>query len=409
MRAHNLHGWGAYSSEVVIFATSVPDQPAAVTTTRVNSDIEIQWVAPFNNYESIDAYLVAVKSAGGTFEVDTTNCDASTAAILAELRCRVPVSVLTASPFSLAAGATVVAKVQARNARGWGALSAENTAGAIIITVPSQMAAPVRDSTATSTVQIKVTWLALATPQDGNSAILSYNLEWDAGSSGATWTEVVGESTDYLLTHFTVSSGLLPGQSYQFRVRARNSLGWGEYSSAATVKAATRPDQMAGLTTELDAATGGVKVTLVAPSDNSETISAYKVEFAHGASWSEASTACDGSSATVLSNMYCIVPMSTLRAAPFSLVFDDAIQVRAQAYNAYGWGDVSDPVGTLSVKTEPTKMAAPVRGSGTTTSLLQLTWVALSTSADTGGATVTSYNVQWDAGTGGVSPTWTHL
>jgi len=45
--------------------------------------------------------------------------------------------------------------------------------------------------------------------------------------------------------------------------------------------------------------------------------------------------------------------MSALRAAPFELVYGDLIQVRAQAENAYGWGDLSDPAGILTVKTEP--------------------------------------------------------
>jgi hypothetical protein len=43
------------------------------------------------------------------------------------------------------------------------------------------------------------------------STILSYNLEWDEGSSGTAWAEVVGESTDYLATTFTVTTGVLAG------------------------------------------------------------------------------------------------------------------------------------------------------------------------------------------------------
>jgi hypothetical protein len=406
-RAHNVHGWGPASAEAVIYATSAPAQPDPVTTAQVNENIEIQWAAPLNNYESLDAYRVAVQSSSGTFVEDLTNCDASAPDIMDELRCRVPVAVLVAAPFSLPPGATVVAKVQARNARGWGPFSAENTAGALVITVPLAMAAPVRDSAATTTAQIKVSWTALVAPANGMSDVLTYNLEWDAGSDGAAWAEVVGETTDYLLTHFTVSSGLTPGTSYRFRVRARNALGWGAQSPEASVKAATRPSQVAPVTTELDPATGGVKVTLAAPYDNAQPITAYRVEVAHGASWSEEPGSCDGSSAAFTSSLSCIIPMSALRAAPFSLTYGDVVQVRAQAENAYGWGDLSDPAGSLTVRTEPGVVATPVREASTTASLLRLSWTALVTAVETGGAAITSYNVQWDAGTAGAS--WTHL
>jgi len=85
--------------------------------------------------------------------------------------CLVPVATLVASPFSLSAGDTVVVIIQARNARGWGPLSDENTSGAIIITVPHQMDAPVRVDSATTTSQIKISWIPLVEPENGMSAI----------------------------------------------------------------------------------------------------------------------------------------------------------------------------------------------------------------------------------------------
>jgi hypothetical protein len=269
------------------------------------------------------------------------------------------------------------------------------------------MAAPVRDDAATTTTQIKVDWEALEAPENGMSPVLTYNLEWDAGTDGASWAEVVGETTDYLLTHFTVSSGLVPGERYRFRVRARNALGWGVWSPEASVKAATRPAKTPVVDTTLDSTTGGIRVTITAPDDNAETITAYRIEIAHGASWSEEPTSCDGSSAQVLASRSCLIPMSAMLEAPFDLVYGDPIEVRAQAANAYGWGELSDPASTLTVKTVPAAVAAPVRATGTTTTMLKLEWAALETDADIGGAAITSYNVQWDEGTSGAS--WTHL
>jgi hypothetical protein len=181
VRAYNKHGWSPdYSPEGVIYATGKPATPDPVVTSQANRDIELRWTAPFNNYESIDAFRVLVKTSTGSdsYEEERTHCAGDSAAIMAmsEPACLIPVAVLTAAPFSLSAGATVVARVLAHNARGWGLPSTPNDVGGIITTVPHQMAAPTRDDAGTSTVAIKVNWLPLNAPENGMSDIQSYNL-----------------------------------------------------------------------------------------------------------------------------------------------------------------------------------------------------------------------------------------
>jgi hypothetical protein len=67
-------------------------------------------------------------------------------------------------------------------------------------------------------------------------------LQWDSGSSGASFTDLVGYPTNSLLLTYLVSSGVSAGTSYQFKVRAKNLYGWGPYSSIATIKASSVPD-----------------------------------------------------------------------------------------------------------------------------------------------------------------------
>jgi hypothetical protein len=114
----------------------------------------------------------------------------------------------------LTAGDTVVAKVRAHNARDWSDYSDENVAGAIIVTVPHQMAVPVRDDSLTTASYITVTWTELNEPENGMTDVLSYNLVWDGGSSGTVFNELVGETTNYLLATYTVSSAITPGSHY---------------------------------------------------------------------------------------------------------------------------------------------------------------------------------------------------
>jgi hypothetical protein len=70
-----------------------------------------------------------------------------------------------------------------------------------------------------------VKWTGLTGLSTGNSAILSYNLYWDNGS-GTTNVQL----TDSLITSYTVI-GLTGGQSYKFKVRARNIYGYGDWST----------------------------------------------------------------------------------------------------------------------------------------------------------------------------------
>lgn len=98
----------------------------------------------------------------------------------------------------------------------------------------------------TSETQIKVTWTALnappTSPHTGGSAIISYNLEWDNGSGATTWSDLLGGSLpDSTATQLTLTSQIVAGVTYKFRVRAKNIYGWGLPSTILSVKAARTP------------------------------------------------------------------------------------------------------------------------------------------------------------------------
>ena len=58
------------------------------------------------------------------------------------------------------------------------------------------MAAPTRDSSTTTSI-IYVDWTNLTSPADGNSYVLGFNLYWDAGTQGMSWTSLVGYDAPY--------------------------------------------------------------------------------------------------------------------------------------------------------------------------------------------------------------------
>lgn len=136
------------------------------------------------------------------------------------------------------------------------------------------MSAPTRN-TATSTSKIVVDWSPLTSPNNGGSSITSYFLEWDAGTNGVTWTEIVGYSPVSTATTYEITggaSGLVSGASYKFRVTARNIFGWGPVSSVATIKASSSPGIVPSVSTTISSTNGNVVITWGAPSLNGETL-----------------------------------------------------------------------------------------------------------------------------------------
>jgi hypothetical protein len=100
---------------------------------------------------------------------------------------------------------------------------------------------------------------------------------------------------------------------------------------------------MATVSTAIESVAGGVEITWLAPHDGSDTITAYLIEVLDtSGSWEAESTYCDGTDSSVISALTCTVPMSILRASPYSLAFDALVAVRVSAQNSYGWGTVSD-------------------------------------------------------------------
>jgi len=234
LAAANIHGWSGYSSELSVVASGVPDEPDPPSTTLDSLTVKIAWTAPGANYGGITAYKLAVVDSGGTAIEEEANCDGSTAPVLAQLYCQVPMTRLR-DVYGLARGDLVQAQVRAQGRNGWGAWSSLNSAGVTVQTEPGPMTPPAEGSL-TSEAQIEAEWAALTTPAEtGGATIASYNLEWHAGGPDplATWVSLAGDLSDYPGTSYVVTSGIVRGATYSFRLRARNVWGWGARSAEA--------------------------------------------------------------------------------------------------------------------------------------------------------------------------------
>jgi hypothetical protein len=80
---------------------------------------------------------------------------------------------------------------------------------------------------------------------------------------------------------------------YKFRVRAKNAINWGPYSSEVTFIPAEAPSTMASLTTSNDGT--NVKIMWTAPDNNGASITAYKIKIRHSdGTYVEDTTYCNG-------------------------------------------------------------------------------------------------------------------
>jgi hypothetical protein len=131
--------------------------------------------------------------------------------------------------------------------------------GTTVKTEPDQMTIPV-NGPLTDEYRIDVSWSSMTSPANGDSAITSYDLQYDNATAGFIWYSIIGLTPDSLALSYRVTTGVVPGRTYRFRVRAKNSFGWGDVSTYLEIKSAVAPDQMIPLLTSIDESTGNLRI-----------------------------------------------------------------------------------------------------------------------------------------------------
>lgn len=120
-RASNIQGWSAYSPSLSIIAASVPGQPSSVITSISGSNVRVTWIPSSNNGGSvITSYVIRFLQVDGSTFTTSTSCDGSDLVTISNSYCEIPMNTLTASPFSLTLGTTIIVEVSAVNIIGEG-------------------------------------------------------------------------------------------------------------------------------------------------------------------------------------------------------------------------------------------------------------------------------------------------
>ncbi|MFG1608043.1 fibronectin type III domain-containing protein [Actinoplanes sp. NPDC049265] len=346
VRARNNAGAGTPTAALTVTPATTPGAPGNLQATRGNGSAALSFTPPADTGGApLTTYDVSVDD-GANWQALTTS----------------GANPVTGTVSGLTNGQQYAVRVRARNGIGAGTPS---TAAAVVpATVP---AAPTGVQATRADQAAEVTFTVPAT---GGSPITSYEASID---DGANWATLAVTGTGGTRTG-TVSS-LTNGQQYSVRVRARNTVGAGTPSGAATVTPAGVPEAPTGVS--LAPGNGQLDVTFTPGGDNGSTIGGYEVSVDGGAWTALATQPATGGALT-----------GTIT----GLVNDTAYQVRVRAVNDIGPGPAT--AGTsgspaAAVPDAPTGLQG-TGGNGTAT----LTF----TPGGDNGSTIGGYEVSVDGG-----------
>ena len=162
--------------------------------------MRVVWTAPFANHKPITSFIVKV--------MDKVNQEYVQTCLNLWLECRLSQAYLLSLGYKQGDVPEVI--VAAVNSRGQGSFSEVSSSIGQIKTTPHKMNQPRRNSLTTQHVII-VDWDALVPPDDGDSDVTQYHLQW---LHEGYWQDLYGSMPGETSTTFTVTSGVEPGAIY---------------------------------------------------------------------------------------------------------------------------------------------------------------------------------------------------
>jgi len=363
--ATNLAGTSSYSgATAAVTPRAVPGPPTGIGRTALNTQVRLAWTSPTSDGGSaITSYAIQYSAnSGGSWTTFTSNTGTTSTTSLVT---------------GLTNGTAYIFRVAARNVAGLGAYSSESAE----VTPHTTPGAPTSVTGTAGNSQVSVSWTAPSS--NGGNAVNDYVVEYSA-NSGSTWITFADGTSS--ATTATVT-GLTNGSGYIFRVTARNAAGNGTASASSPVVPRTVPSAVPSVS----ATAGNTQVSLsweLPVTTGGSAITDYVIEYSvdSGSSWS---TFADGVSPT--------------RAATVSgLTNGTAYTFRVLAVNSAGNGTPSQVTTSITPSTTPGQPTAVSGTFGDTQ--VALTWSAPS---GNGGSTITNYNVQYSANSGGSWTTFT--
>ena len=329
-----------------------------------------------NNQGDVISILTLAGAADSTFTASTTNTQAL---FVIDNRLHVLDIVGTTDAYDLTGNAETSDDIAFSNGAFLAAFVTFAPTTTTDNTVPG---APTSLSGTAAATSMALAWTA---PTDtGGAAITDYELRYQAGSTaGGTWT-ALGQTT----TSYTQAS-LDKGTEYTFQVRAVNSVGNSDASTAVTETTLTTvPGAPTSLTVTPDQTS--VDLSWAAPTDTGGTaITEYQYRFTTGSSAGGTWTDTDSTTTSQTITGLDAATEYTFQVRAVNSVGNSAASTAVT--------ETTDAETLITAPGAPTSLSATAQTGGTS---VELDWTAPS---DNGGAAITDYETSSDDGTTWVS------
>lgn len=183
------------------------------------------------------------------------------------------------------------------------------------------------------------------------------------------------------------------GTTYLFRVQARSAHGISDYSNVLSVLIASKPSRPDAPSTTWSDAADTVTVSWNEPETNGGPITLYQIQIrqSNGLSYSDETSYCDGSQSSIVSANQCVIPVSVLRASPFSLDWGTSVFAKISATNAKGRSSTSSAGNGAIIITYPDAPVSIVENTAVKTpTTIGIQW---NEGASNGGETVDDFRI----------------
>lgn len=157
VEARNTVGYSLISEQISVHAVQIPSKPEAPVTSKLLTDVIVDWVAPYDGSTEITSFTISFLANDGQYYDDVSVCDGSQSAVITALQCVIPTSHFTQTPYTLAWGSSIYAKVIATNYRG-SSLESDAGNGALIYTNPGAITDLSNDPSVTMGDRIGLVW-----------------------------------------------------------------------------------------------------------------------------------------------------------------------------------------------------------------------------------------------------------
>lgn len=378
VESRNSYGYSAASSIITLLCAFVPDSPTTVATANVNDKVSLTWSEPITNGSPITAYKILIKQRDAIFKQESVECRGESADVISARSCSIALATLKASPYFLVQGNDVVAQVISVNVYGE-SVQVVTGSGAKIQEVPEPPVSLANDPSVTTDKVIKFTFSEGAS--NGGAAVNSYTILYDQGTNNFVQLESGVKTLAYQTT-----IPLTPATNYVFKVQAVNSVGPSKDSESLSVLAARRPDAPTSLADD-SVVTKATQIGLTwsdGAYNGGSPITNYQVYFAQASS--------------VDFTLFSTV--NTRSATVTGLSSGSQYKFYVKSSNIVGQSLQSTEVTILAAQAPdaPTQLTNAVEI--TNANNIGLTWRAPTFN---GGSAITSYVLESDGGSGGVT------